>query len=162
GTTATGCGMNGQACQTCLAWQTCRSQACVVDPNSRWDVIAVSTTFATTKPDGTCWDPGCGAPDPYAVCEIPSGTEVGRTLTVTDTFMATWDTTICPLALASELQGNHSICAWDGDPLGSMGDFAGCWPTNFTEADFRAGASGMTISTHLTVNNQLTNDTLTL
>jgi hypothetical protein len=138
-------------CEACATWQLCGSnQACVVDPNSHWNVVAVSTALATTDPNGASWDLGGGAPDPYARCEIPIGAQVGVTDTVQDMFSAAWNQTVCPNVQASVLLGNTwSLCVFDEDV--TTPDVAGCWPGPFTDSDFAASAAGQTIQQTLRI-----------
>jgi C2 domain len=155
GTTSVGCGANGAACVTCDRWQECQNQACSVSPSSMWQVIAVSATMAPKSPDGNDWDPLSGLPDVYAKCEIPIGTEKGTTSTKNDTLNPTWNTSVCGATAVSAamLAGSHAICVFDNDDTPGGDDQAGCWPTNFSDADFAAGAAGHTIQSTLVHNN---------
>jgi C2 domain len=156
------CGRGGVVCQSCPTWQACSTQqSCAVDPSSSWSVVAVSLSLPTTDPSGADWDAFGGAPDPYAQCQI-DGATVGTTSTVSDSFSATWDQTICPDVSASVLMTGQtwSICVWDADLTSD--DLAGCWPTTFTEADFAGASSGQTIRRGLVVNNAPTGGELVL
>jgi hypothetical protein len=52
--------------------------------------LDVDVHFASTKDDGSPWDVGGGAPDPYVFVR-QQGLEIGRTARVQDTMSAHWE-----------------------------------------------------------------------
>lgn len=59
------CGWFGVACVACGTGMTCSTGQCVVDSNSRWDVIVISATVPDRNSNGDTWDSFGGLPDPY-------------------------------------------------------------------------------------------------
>jgi hypothetical protein len=73
----------------CTRGYTCVSGSCQLDPDGRWDLVAVSATVPESGPDGA-WDPLGGLPDPY-ICYTVGTTAPSCSTFVTDRTMATWN-----------------------------------------------------------------------
>lgn len=121
GNTVAACGKAGAACAACAGYQACPSNTCIVDPESRWDVVAVSAKFETTNPaTGLGWDPFGGAPDGFMCFSLPPA-DPKCTSAVDDSFSPAWSQTIASSVKASVLQSkDYQIDLYDDD--GSLSD----------------------------------------
>lgn len=137
GNTVAACGHSGQQCAQCASFELCPANECTIDPESRWDVIAVSSECDTTKLDGSGWDVGGGAPDLRACFEMPQGTPVACTTEATDSFSPSWNQTIGTAVQASVLQSDAFAVQLHDVDL-SANDWAGGL-TQFSSAVFEAG-----------------------
>lgn len=63
---------------------------CVAAFPRTYRIGVVGVTLSERKPDGTCWDTACGAPDPFVEIRV-GGSLVGTTPAVIDLFDASWD-----------------------------------------------------------------------
>ena len=76
-----------------------------------YDVVIVSAATGTTKPDGSAWDFGGGAPDLSVVFGVEGG-QMCETTVVQDAFSATWNVA-CDFILNS---GDRFVVQlWDND-----------------------------------------------
>ncbi|MCA9532216.1 MAG: hypothetical protein KC593_01005 [Myxococcales bacterium] len=90
----------------------------------------------TTKPDGSAWDVGGGAPDPYAVVTLNSIPR-GPSTYIPDTFNAQWADPVPSWTLTLTTGSNLRIDAWDDDI--SDDDWMGaCAFASLTVANLRA------------------------
>jgi len=149
------CGLAGAACQACAACQRCSSSgACELDPQSRWQMFAVSATLAPLYSDGSPWDGprdlyGGALPDPLVRFEMPVGTAVGYTDTIVDTLAPMWNQAVIPAASAVRasdlLAGGTSWSLLVGDEdADNYADVMCEIPGPLVPADFAAGAFGRT------------------
>jgi len=108
----------------------------VINPESLWDVVAISASCETTT-GGQSWDTGGGAPDLRMCFESPQGTVSKCTKEVPDQFNATWNETIAQSQKASLLMSKgFALALYDVDVAAS--DFAGgLW--NFGAGDLQQG-----------------------
>lgn len=126
-------------CGSCASYESCLpSGLCGITPNSTWFFAADHATVATTKSDGSAWDPFGGAPDPYVQLDST------RTSIKQDTFSPIWQegTTYTATNLLSQ---GVSVTVYDSDPNSSDDLIGGPTTVRPTEADLRRGT--------LTVNN---------
>jgi len=99
----TGCSaQNGSASvvDTCLGDTICLcpggdlfcdgTGTCSVAFGRRYTIAVSELTLPDRKPDGTCWDAACGAPDPYVVFSV-DGVELGRTPAASDLLTVVYD-----------------------------------------------------------------------
>jgi hypothetical protein len=100
--------------------------ACELDPESHWQLSAVSAVLNAMAPfgNGRPWDPQPGnvggpLPDPFAVFEIPLPTVVGTTSTIMDTTNPMWKQPLLPPGTAIPagdlLPGGAQWKIWIGD-----------------------------------------------
>jgi hypothetical protein len=101
------CGHAGAQCQACAACERCpASGACVVDPESQWDLAVVSAVLNPVDPAdppelGGVWDvPGEPAggplPDPFVLLDLPFPTVIGQVPPILDTVTPNWSTQLAP------------------------------------------------------------------
>lgn len=149
------CGLGGAACQTCAACQRCStSGACELDPQSRWEMFAVSASLAPAYSDGSAWDGprdlyGGALPDPFAQFEMPVDNALGWTDTIVDTLSPMWNQAVIPASAAVRasdlLPGGRSWDLWIGDEDADNYAELMCEITGpLTAADFAAGGFGRT------------------
>jgi hypothetical protein len=155
---ATGCNPGCAPCERCTA-----AGACDIDPNSLWDLTAVSATLnpndgpaALAAPWDVAGEPLGGAlPDPFCQLEIPSRQSVSHTDTIIDTVTPDWSALTpatgaqlnpagAPLRAGDFMVGGLSWLLWIGDNDGGLGDATlgetMCQINGpLTSADFRAG-----------------------
>jgi len=147
------CGLAGAACQTCAACQRCStSGACELDPQSRWQMFAVSATLAPLYSDGSAWDGtrdlyGGALPDPFVQFEMPVGNALGYTDTIVDSVAPIWNQAVIPSSAAVRasdlLPGGTAWSLWVGDDDGNTYAELMCEMTGpLSTADFAAGAFG--------------------
>ncbi|HET6612756.1 MAG TPA: C2 domain-containing protein [Kofleriaceae bacterium] len=119
GTSTAACGLGGAACVDCGSRGTCATEEtnmCVVDPASRWNVIALRAKLPEKKKDGRSWDLAGGLPDGLARGQL-SGDATGDTRSVTDTLMPVWNEPIATDIRAADIEG-LVIEVLDNDPDG--------------------------------------------
>ncbi len=121
------CGRGGGACQACGSCQRCSfAGACELDPQSHWQLSAVSAVLNGMPPygNGRPWDPQAGdmggpLPDPFAQFEIPIPTVVGTTSTILDTTNPMWKQPLLPpgtaIPASDLLPGGAQWKIWIGD-----------------------------------------------
>jgi hypothetical protein len=122
----TACGTNGAACVSCpQSYHQCTGGKCVVDPDSDWQVIAVSATISQAK----VWDPwligNSELPDPYFGIDIGGCSSLslsGCGPSVDNTFSPVWNGAVKSMFMtvnfkASELKAQW--CAFVGDADGT-------------------------------------------
>lgn len=140
GTSNTGCGKNGAKCLTCNGnVPICSAaQVCGVDPEGMWKVQPVSAQIATTN-NGSSWDFGGGAPDPFVDVWCPStSSSPTRTPTALDTFTPMWATGGCVAKAKDLIASGFALDAWDEDV--SVNDsIAGKGTISVTESELLAG-----------------------
>ena len=92
GDTRSACETNGSH-SACSSNQFCHNRECTDVFGRSWRITIVSAAVATTKPDGSAWDFGGGAPDLLACFDTTfSGDNyAGCTGVVQDQFSATWN-----------------------------------------------------------------------
>ena len=137
GTTAAACGGGGNACVTCAAGQTCVTQACRVDANSKWDLVLVSAVVPETDSNGAYWDALAGRPDPYVKVTLDfggPGTVTGSSASVSDTTQPVWNFSIKDRT-AELLMKVTYLELFDYDPIGSDQSMGLC-SYMFANADF--------------------------
>lgn len=79
---------------TCTGDTLCVAGTCSTAFGRRYTIWVESVQLPEHRPDGMCWDdPGCGAPDPFAVVTV-DGARVGSTTAADDTYYATWGTVV--------------------------------------------------------------------
>jgi hypothetical protein len=143
------CGHAGAACVRCAACQRCAADGlCSVDPASHWALTAGSAVLAPQKTNGTFWDGLTGdvggvLPDPLVQLEVPLGTFIGRTTTMTDTIIPSWNESLQgsePWLLASALlPGAEPWALSVGDQDSDSNAELMCAIDTLTAADFSAG-----------------------
>jgi hypothetical protein len=117
GNTGAACGKGGIQCVACAPQQICKvDQICAVDPESRWKVQPASATLATTN-NGSTWDAGGGAPDPFVSmwCPATAATVTGTTPAVSDSFTPTWSTGGCIIKAKDLLASGYAAQVFDED-----------------------------------------------
>lgn len=139
GTTAVACGSFGVQCAVCAAPKICIDQFCHVDPEGTWKVQPTSANLSTTN-QGSDWDFGAGAPDPYVTLWCPSSavSVTSSTPTVMDTFSPTWSTGGCVMK-AKDLMGvGYAVQVWDED-ISSNDPVCGKGKIVLTESELLSG-----------------------
>jgi hypothetical protein len=127
---------DGGLCGACASWQICDG-SCVLDPSSRWNLVAKSGTVRSTGPDGQAWDVLGGAPDPY-VCVTLSGLAASCSLVAMDTFAPVWNQTLASSVPASTLLAGFAFVYNDKDIQFDDLICSGTIPVSAD--DFQAGA----------------------
>ncbi len=131
------CGVSGSACLDCGNNRICASGACVVDPNSRWDVVVVSGEVNENNTDYEPWDSFGGLPDPY-VCLIASDSPdvvQDQSGTDDDTLLPYWNDVVLSDVPARMLQNYFYIHVYDDD-IGATDDYMGQCAPEITDASF--------------------------
>ena len=161
---ATVCNPGCGPCERCTGAHTCE-----VDPNSLWDLAAVSATLnpVNTPPVGPSapWDVageplGGSLPDPFCELEMPSRPVPSHTETIIDTVAPDWSALTpvtgaqlnpagSPLRAGDFMMGGQPWLLWIGDNDGGPGDATlgemMCQINGpLTAADFRAGGFSRT------------------
>jgi hypothetical protein len=166
--TAQRCGRAGVQCQTCAPCERCSGAgACEVDPESHWDLSAVSAILNAADPhnkpnDGTDWDleqEPVGGPLPDPFCELDqfvasSVQVVGQAPALIDTITPNWSAALAPerpllhpeaapIRAGDLMPGGPAWLIWIGDDDGGSlfpsGETVCQIDGPLTTADFRAG-----------------------
>jgi hypothetical protein len=144
GTIQAACGRNGATCATCSPVQACTAaQSCALDPTSKWRIQPTSAQVASTN-QGSDWDIGGGAPDPFVELWCPSTAATSvRTPTVNDSYMPTWSSGGCTMTEIDLLSVGFAVAVWDedvsvNDPISGKGTIAP------TEANLNAAFINLT------------------
>ncbi len=143
GTTAVACGSFGVQCAVCLTHQICSDQFCRVDPEGTWKVQPTDAKIATTN-QGSDWDFGGGAPDPFALlwCPSTSANATSSTPTVNDSFNPTWTTGGCVMKAKDLLSVGYAIQVWDED-ISSNDSVCGKGTITVKESDLLLGTMNL-------------------
>lgn len=131
----------GQSCSpssdSCTGDTVCISNQCQSAFTRGYTISSLAIQVPTTKPDGTPWDVGGGAPDLYIVVST-DGTSVGMTGIVQDQFSAAYpDTFQVTLAATTTLD----VHAFDSDVTSDDDAFL-CEAMPVTAAELRTRAVG--------------------
>lgn len=149
--TARLCGRGGGTCQACGGCQRCSpGGACELDPQSHWQMTAVSAMVNPHAPNfNGQWDPmgqksGGPLPDPFAQFEMPVGNPIGWTSTLIDTTAPMWAEPLVPPGTAVPagdlLPGGMQWQIWLGDEDANQQADVICELNGpITAADFAAG-----------------------
>jgi hypothetical protein len=126
------CGTSGAACVDCGPAFTCSAFGeCEVDPDSRWDLVAVRASFSVFNPSGALWDSGAsGRPDAYVSAEASDadGTGfAGSTERVDDTTTPVWDELVLVDVPARALRRGVTLRVRDYDLLSRDDDIGWCY-----------------------------------
>lgn len=91
GTRSSACESSGSH-SACASDEFCHRRECTDIFGRSWRISIISALAATTKPDGSAWDFGGGAPDLLACFDTTFDTSnyAGCTPVVQDSFSATW------------------------------------------------------------------------
>lgn len=111
------CGAGGDACFDCGSHSVCVQGfgSCDIDPNSKWNIMAVDAKVPEKKANGKdTWDVGGGLPDLFAKAEL-NGTELGETSVVKDTLTPAWDNEVIVTSVRAEDVAKVSIELIDKD-----------------------------------------------
>lgn len=117
GNTIVACGKGGGVCAACSMLRICSqtTQSCEFDPNAMWKVQPTSALISTTN-QGSDWDVGAGAPDPFVQLWCPATSSVPvQTATAADTFMPTWSTGGCLMKEKDLISTGFGVQVWDED-----------------------------------------------
>lgn len=134
GNSVASCGSGGLACATCPPHQVCLAdQKCGLDLDARWLIGVMDAEISTTKPDGSGWDFGSGAPDPYVVFE-----GIYQTRYIDNTFRPMWGGDGFIFSARQLTQSGIGIRLNDDD-IGSDDVIAGQRTFRFTDADLARG-----------------------
>jgi len=129
----------GQSCSSssdsCTGDTVCISNQCQSAFTRGYTISSLALQVPTTKPDGTSWDVGGGAPDLYVVV-LTDGVSVGMTGIVQDQFSATYPNTF-QVTLASTT--TLDVHAFDSD-VTSDDDAYLCEAKPIKAAELRARA----------------------
>ena len=119
----------------CTGDSVCVASQCQRAFTRGYTISSLSIQVPTTKPDGTSWDIGGGAPDLYIVVST-DGTKIGMTSIVQNQFSATYTETF-PVTLAATT--TLDVHAFDSD-VTSDDDAYLCEAKPITAAELRARA----------------------
>lgn len=146
GNTQVACGKGGGLCATCAAVRVCATttQTCELDPNALWKVQPLSATVSSTN-QGSDWDVGGGAPDPFVSLWCPSSaaSATNVTPTVMDSYAPTWSTGGCVMKAKDLMSVGYAIQVWDED-LSSNDPISGKGTIVAKESDLIAGSTDLT------------------
>lgn len=78
---------------------------CLLAFGRRYTIFLVGVELPDRRPDGECWDDGCGPPDPYVTFAV-DGEAIGRSPAVPDDPDATWSP---PLAFEAVIERDAEI-----------------------------------------------------
>jgi len=121
----------------CTGETVCIASQCQSAFTRGYTISALTVQVPTTKPDGTSWDIGGGAPDLY-IAVSTDGTKVGMTAVVQDQFSASFpDMVSVTLASTTKLD----VHAYDSD-VTSDDDAYLCEANPVTAAELRARQVG--------------------
>lgn len=138
------CGKDGGACVVCRDGTDCTGGACIVDPESRWNLVLVNGEIPATTYNDESWDGFGGAPDPYLdlTLTLADDSQIHYvTAFVDDTLVPAWNETVLTSQPASVLlaeQGSEfTLDLYDDDV--SYDDLIGsCFMTGFSNDAFGA------------------------
>lgn len=103
GDSAAACGAAGATCLDCGARGVCEQASCEIDPESRWDVVALDAEVPSVNADGNAWDPFGGLPDPFARMLDADDAELAKTGTRSNTPTPVWGQVIAADVRAGDL-----------------------------------------------------------
>lgn len=146
GTSDTACGADGDYCRSCQTGFTCETSgsggACSLDPDSRWDIVAVKADVEDRTPNGVYWDPGINAhpPEPYVEVSVDTGTQTKTVKTdyPKDDYTPYWSETTVVNVRAEAIMSSTTYTVMDYDPAyrGSDDRIVGSCDASFRESDF--------------------------
>lgn len=145
----TGPGCSGRTCGACPSGYACNSSgsACNLNPNSNWQITAVSGTVGNS-PGGGAWDADGSAPDPRFCMSFTDGLRC--TEEATNTFTPRWTMNQFPAFPASFLTTPLTVAYEDvdsafNDPICASGSTITFMPSqifNGSEVTFTCGNVG--------------------
>lgn len=97
----------------CSRGYTCVNGNCQLDPDGRWDLVAVSATVPERGPDGA-WDPFGGLPDPY-ICYTVGTNPPSCSPYVLDSTRATWNYLVGTFSARTLMTVPQTFAVWDDD-----------------------------------------------
>jgi hypothetical protein len=117
GTSSDLCGTGAAACVACGYGKQCSNHACVLNVDSKWDVLIASGDIPENKLNGDNWDPFYGAADPFVkvYSNLGADSHSGQTAYQKDNFHPVWSETPLKGVSAKELMNNFSFEIWDDD-----------------------------------------------
>jgi hypothetical protein len=153
-TTDSACGAAGEACMDCGGGTCGAGGVCSLDPDSRWDVVAVDGTLPDRNAGGSSWDSFGGLPDPFVELWAGSGASeiTASSTSVDNTVFPAWIETVLSDVPASALLSRFEAEVRDSD-FDADDSFGVCTialdesylPSTFTAtcpADTAAGRAG--------------------
>lgn len=140
GTSGGACGSSGESCTDCGVHGICENSGantCQIDPNSKWNIVAVRAVIPDLKENGDAWDIGGGAPDPFARAYDDDDDELGSSATIDNTFTPEWNENVAEAVRADSI-GDVVIQLVDND-VGSDDNIGRCSLPLFSYDAFVSG-----------------------
>lgn len=132
------CGSDGcgGSCGTCKAWQVCPGTACILDTESRWDLVADHGSVSVRTSAGERWDGVADpSPDPFVCVSFDGPRQC--TVPAENNFAPMWMTKLYSKVPARTLQTGIFVQYFDED--GATDDVVCYGDIVVHSADFNAG-----------------------